>query len=265
MSVRRGLLWCCLLWAGSSPLPGRAGDAAVPAQQLWEQGQQALRRGQVDDAIRFYEQSLSADPAFQRSHLNIAAAYLEKNDEAAACHHLGKYLDAYPENLAAQTRYAELLAGLHRFKDAGGAYEAVIAAMQDLPGPVEQGLVTPHTRLVEIAEASADAYGEHLHRGIALWLLARRRAVMADPENDLPAESLLCKAAAELTLASLEQPREARPCLYLYQVWSHLGQQQPALCRLRQAEDAAPFSYLTPAEQRTLHLACQAHRDEPIR
>jgi hypothetical protein len=118
---------------------------------------------------------------------------------------------------------------------------------------------------VEIAEASADAYSEHLHRGIALWLLARRRAAMADPESDLPVESLLCKAAAELTLASLEQPHEARPSLYLYQVWSHLGQQQPALCRLRQAEDAAPFSYLTPAEQRTLHLACQANRDEPIR
>ena len=227
----------------------------VQANRLWEKGQQTTHQGRPDEPVAPFEKSLGINPASPRCHLSLAAAFLEKNDAGAACQHLGKYLEAYPENLAVRARYAELLAGLHRPREARAQYEMLIACVQDLPGPAEEHLVSPHTRLVEIAEAYEDAYGEHLHRGIALWLLARRRDRLAGAGDELSVETLLCKAAAELTLASWERPREARPCLYLYQVWSQLGQQQPALCRLRQAEEAAPFSYLTPCEQRSLHLA----------
>ena len=65
----------------------------------------------------------------------------------------------------------------------------------------------------------------------------------------MSAESLLCKAAGELILARRERPDEARPCWYLFEVWSQLAQRQPAARWLRAAEDAAPFSYLTPAER----------------
>ena len=73
----------------------------------------------------------------------------------------------------------------------------------------------------------------------------------------LSTEALLCKAAAELGLARMKRPSEARPCWYLHEVWSRLAQQHPAARWLRAAEAAAPFSYLTPAEQRDLRLACR--------
>jgi hypothetical protein len=57
-------------------------------------------------------------------------------------------------------------------------------------------------------------------------------------------------------LARLQAPDQARPCWYLYEVWSRLAQRQPALRHLREADMAAPFSYLTPAEKRNLRLAC---------
>jgi hypothetical protein len=45
-------------------------------------------------------------------------------------------------------------------------------------------------------------------------------------------------------------------------VWTELAQQQPASRCLRAAEAAALLSYLTPVEQRDLHLACRrAGRD----
>ena len=110
---------------------------------------------------------------------------------------------------------------------------------------------------MEIAEAGEDGYGEHLHRGIGLFLLARQRAVLPDPEGALSSEALLCKAAGELTLAHLAKTDEARPSWYLHEVWSRLAQQQPARRFLREAAQAAPFSYLTAAEQRSLQLACQ--------
>jgi hypothetical protein len=224
-----------------------------------------MRAGLHDEAIGCYKQCLAIDPGYRRSHLSIAAAYLEKGDEVRACVHLGAYVDAYPENLSTRARYAELLARLHHLKDARAQFEMYVADVQDLPVSSGQSLVPCHTRLMEIAEACKDAYAEHLHRGVALYLLARQRVQLDQRIEAMHAEGLLCKAAAELTLASLERPDEARPCWYLYLTWSQLGQQQLAICRLLQADSAAPFTYLTPAEQRSLRLTCQARRSDRVR
>jgi hypothetical protein len=110
---------------------------------------------------------------------------------------------------------------------------------------------------MEIAEGDEDEYAEHLHRGIGLYLLARQRARLPEAEGTLNPEALLCKAAGELTSARLRRPEEARPWWYLSAVWTELAQQQPASRCRRAAEAAAPLSYLTPAEQRDLHLACR--------
>jgi hypothetical protein len=116
---------------------------------------------------------------------------------------------------------------------------------------------------MEIAELAEDDYGAHLHHGIALYLLACQRAPLPeDDDPNLSPESLLCKAAGELMQARMERPDEARPCWYLFEVWSRLAQNQPASRWLRAAEAAAPFSSLTPAERRDLHLACNGRAGE---
>jgi len=232
------------------------------AQQLWEQGQAAMKRGQPDQAIPFYEQSLAADPNLVRNHLSLAAAYLEKEDLAQACPHLAEYVDAHPDRYTFRLRYAELLARLGRLADARLQFEHCIATGQEQGTP--RDVIRCHGRLVELAQKADDTYEEHLHRGIGLFLLARQRSALADPNGELPAEGLLCKAAAELTSACQERPEEARPCWYLYEVWSHLGQHHPAICRLREAENAGPFTYLTPAEQRGLHSALLNDKTEVI-
>jgi hypothetical protein len=265
MSWHYGILCCCAACATCQAVPAFAADVRAQAVKLWESGQRAMGAGHYDEAIRCYKQCLTIDPGYRRSHLSLAAAYLEKRDEIDACTHLGAYLDAYPENLSIRARYAELLARLRRLKDARTQFETYVADVQELPEPPAQTLVPCHTRLMEIAEARNDAYGEHLHRGIALLLLARRREQLQPSEGQLPAEGLLCKAATELSLANLKRPEEARPCWYLYLAWSQLGQRQLAVCRLIQADRAAPFTYLTPAEQRNLRLACQVCRSDPLR
>ncbi len=264
MGWRRGWIW--LLCLGCSSLPGLEQESTLPsAAQLWEQGQAAMDRGQREEAISLYEQSLAADPRLLRSHLSLAAVFLEKEDLSGACDHLAKYLEGDPGQLLVRGRYAELLLRLHRLADARGQFERLIADAQDQGGPARQNLIHCHSRLMEIAEENQDDYNEHLHRGIGLLLLARKRSTLPDPEEDLPAEGLLCKAAAELTLARLEHPEEARPCWYLYQVWSQLGQRLPALCRLGEAEAAAPFTSLTAAEYRGVCLAYQHCLAEAIR
>jgi hypothetical protein len=98
-----------------------------------------------------------------------------------------------------------------------------------------------------------------------MYMLAQQTAVLDDPEGDLSTEALLCKAAAELTSARALRPAEARPCWYLHAVWRRLAQPHLARRWLAEADQAAPFSYLTPAEHRGLQLACRAHADRAVR
>jgi tetratricopeptide (TPR) repeat protein len=248
----------CLFCLGCHALVAMEPDEdSGGAGTFWQQGQAAMCEGQTDRAIGFYEQSLAADPAFTRNHLSLAAAYLESGNDAEACTHLAKYVEGHPEELVIRTHYAELLLRLQRLKEGCAEFERFIADVQERGDESLRQLIHCHSRLMDVAEAEDDEYAARLHRGIGLYLLARQRASLTEPEGDLPVEGLLCKAAGELSMARALRPGEARPCWYLYAVWTRLAQQQPARRCLREAGAAAAFTYLTPAEQRSLELACR--------
>jgi hypothetical protein len=263
MALRGFLSLLCGFGVGFPALRAQeAGDHSAAAA-LWQQGQAAMRDSQPQKAVGLYQQSLAADPAFTRNHLSLAAAYLETGKDAEACVHLARYVALHPEQLVIRTHYIELLLRLHRRQDACAEWERFIADAQERGDEALGHLIHSHSRLMALAEADEDDYAAHLHRGIGLYLLARERAALAQPGGDLSAEGLLCRAAGELNLARAERPGEARPCWYLHAVWSRLGQQQAARRWLREAAAAAPFTYLTPTEQRSLQLAGRAGEPEP--
>jgi tetratricopeptide (TPR) repeat protein len=262
MTLRHRPLWCCALWLLSAPLLAAPPVESTPAVRLWEQGQDAMRDGRNDDAVRFYQQSLQLDPQLARNFLSLAAAHIADGHDDEAIHWLGRYVEAQPDHHVVRLHYAELLVRNGKVADGRAQLERFIADVQDREDLAAAHLLDCHTKLVEIAEAGEDEYGEHLHRGIGLFLLGCQRAQLTGADDGFSAESLWLKAAAELGQARLRRPAEARPCWYLHEVWSHLAQQHPATRWLRAAESAAPFSYLTPAEQRGLRLACRQREDE---
>jgi Tfp pilus assembly protein PilF len=261
MPRHTGILLVFLLPA---PLIAAAEPVAVsPGLASWQKGQQALLDGQTAEAIAAFHKSLAQDPALVRNHLSLAAAHLALGQDEQAAAQLERYLQAQPDHFLVRGQYAELLLRLDRPADARVQLERLEADLQDLDAPADQQLVRCHSRLMDIAEAAEDEYGLHLHRGIGLYWLARQRAALADAgDGELSSEGLLFQAASEFALARLARPDEARPCWYLYEVWSQLGKRQPATRWLRAAEDAAPFSRLTPVEQRNLFLACRRHAAE---
>jgi hypothetical protein len=174
------------------------------------------------------------------------------------------YLQACPGHLIVRAHYAELLLRLHRAGEARTEFARFAADAQEQVDQYVKQLIHCHSRLMELAEAAEDGYAEHLHRGIGLFLLARDQQASREPDSALCPESLLCKAAAELTLARVERPDEAQPCWYLYEVWSRLAQRGAALRCLHDADLAAPFSYLTPAEQTGLALACRRFQAQAL-
>jgi tetratricopeptide (TPR) repeat protein len=259
MVARPAWLTLCLLCLGCQSLPGWAQlDDSPSAESLWEQGQAAMRQGEPGRAIALYEQSLAAAPELTKNHLSLTAAYLELGNQDQACAHLSRYVEANPDDLGIRAHFAELLTRLRRHPEARAEWEHCIRFIQEQGKPAARGLINCHSRLMEIAEDQEDAYGAHLHRGIGLYLLGRECAGLAEPNGELSCEGFFCKAASELTQAHARRPHEARPSWYLYTVWSRLDRRPAALRCLREAVDDAPFSYLTPFEQRGLYLASQA-------
>lgn len=227
------------------------------APSLWLRGQQAMRDGDAAQAIRCYEQSLAIDPTLSRNHLSLAAGHVALGRQEQAAQHLARYLDAQPDHHTVRGYYAELLLRLGKPEPARVQFERFVAGIQANEALANQHLVHCHSRLMEIAELAEDIYGEHLHRGIGLYLLAQQRARVNSSESELSVEGLLCQAAGELMLARRERPDEARPCWYLHEVWSRLAQAQPAARWLRAAEAASLGSELTPHEHARLQLACR--------
>lgn len=251
MRLLRRLGMSCVICLGCQGLACVASRAGAPAEQLWEQGQEAMKAGAPDRAIALYRASL-ARHGDERNHLSLAAAYLAKGDDSAACMHLDLFLATHPEHSNARYYHAELLLKLRQPRAAQAEFERVIAAAQDEPELDYKHLVHCHTRLIEIGRATEDRYLVHLHRGIGMILLAEQRAGLADPAGTLPSEGLLCKAAAELKRARKLQPAEAQPCWYLHTAWRLLAQYEPARRWLAETRRHAPFAYLTPAERRAL-------------
>jgi tetratricopeptide (TPR) repeat protein len=244
--------------------PLQAAEPAAPSLGLpaWQKGQQAMLEGRTEEAMASFRLSLAQDPALVRNHLSLAAAYLALGQNEQAAGQLDRYLQAQPDHYVVRGQYAELLLRLNRNKAARAQFERFESDIQDHETLAEQHLVHCHTRLLDIARSAEDVYEMHLHRGLGLYWLARQHAILADPEGELSSEGLLCQAASELALARRERPDEVRPCWYLHEVWSRLGQHQPATRWLRAAEAAAPFGYLTPGERRNLYLACRRHAEE---
>jgi tetratricopeptide (TPR) repeat protein len=250
---------CALLFpiTGTDPVP-----PPTPAMTLWHRGQELMRNGDNDKAIPCFLDSLKLDPNLARNHLSLAAAYADQGHDNLAMIHLGHYVAKQPDHLSARLQYADMLYQLQQPKAARVQYERFLADAQEHDELDEEHLVHCHTCLVEIYEASGDAYHEHLNRGLGLYQLACQRAALPDPNGELSVESLLLRAAGELMAARQSRRDEARACWYLHQIWSRLGQKHPATHWLRAAEAAAPLGELTPAETRGLYLAWMRFQQE---
>ena len=189
----------------------------------------------------------------------LALDCLERGDNAAAVRYLKVHVTRHADQVLFRAQLAELLLGLNRFSEAQAEFEGVIACSQEGAPGTRSRLVHYHTRLMEIAREREDEYGEYLHRGIGLHLVACQLAGKgASGAGDV--ERLQCKAAAALKEAQALRPEDARASWYLYRVWSQLDQPRPADKALHKAVATAPFSKLTPLEARELALVSRTGR-----
>ena len=73
----------CLILPVAQALP----PSRSAAERLWQQGQEAVERGELVEAEKLYRDCLAADPSLVRGHLSLAAVFLGRDDLDGACRH----------------------------------------------------------------------------------------------------------------------------------------------------------------------------------
>jgi hypothetical protein len=199
------------------------------------------------------EPETSAEPP---DHLMLAADCMEKQDFTAAAGHLRLHVQAHPDQWLIRLYLAETLFQQKMSVEAKPHFEAVAAFAQERSaGPaIQEQLLQCHTRLMEIAQETDDAYREHLHRGIGLVLLGERAAQTASTQEAGVSEKVLLRAVTELETARKLHPQARRAAWYLHRAWNNLDQVTPALEALRLAE-MATLTDLTPTEEAAYRLS----------
>ena len=191
----------------------------------------------------------------EADYLGQAAQCMEKGDQAGAVPLMLKQIEAHPDQIMIRAYLAELLVRLKKNPEAKEQFEAFISEAQQTEGPAKKHLVHCHTRLMEIAQECNDDFTEKLHRGIGLYLLAKQHALIDENEDPGQTQQLIFKAIHELEAAQKMHREDARPSWYLYECWTMLNQPRPAEKALHEAQVNAPFSKLTPGENRELRFA----------
>ena len=246
-------LGCHVLWANG----GRDCEGNGTESSCFTRARPAGHaQGDGARAIFLFVQSLSLEENWPNNRLlTSAAGHLAHHQHEAASADLAQFLKAYPDHGNARFCHAELLLHMGKLSLARKQFGELIDRCPDTLPEDEYLLLHCHGRLTEIGAALNDEFAVHLHRGIGLYLLAISPMPPGDDDPDVSNESLLCKAMSELCQAQELRPTEARPCWYLHAVYSKLGQPHLAWRWLRAARQAAPFTQLSPAEQRGLALA----------
>lgn len=189
--------------------------------------------------------------------LKRAAALVQAGELESALPLLRRYVLDHPDHVLIRVHLAELHWKLHQPQAAERQFARFCADAQAEEDLLLPQLVHSHGRLMELAQADDDSFGERLHRGIGLWYLARQTSAVGtdDDEGRLSVETLLFQAVAELTKAHELRPDEAQPCWYLHLVWAELGQSAPARRWWKAARSAAEWTALTSAERTALAIS----------
>lgn len=196
-----------------------------------------------------------ATAAIEVDHLGRAAELLDAGDKDGALMHLTAHVKARPDAVMIRAYLAELHFKHGQPEKAKAHFERFTRDAAGMGGAAGKHLTHCHTRLMEIATANDDAFGEQLHRGIGLLLLVRQWDSEPDAEDAGLTESTLVRAAASLKIARELDAKDPRVHLYLSEAFARLGQHSAARSAMSAAKELLPDPSLNADELRRVRAA----------
>ena len=101
------------------------------AQKLFDRGEQALAKHNLQQACDYYRQAVASDPGFADAYAQLGSTEASLGRLPEAAEEFQKAIDAAPEHQLALSNLAIVLAKLRRFREAG---EVARRALKVLPG-----------------------------------------------------------------------------------------------------------------------------------
>jgi len=86
-------------------------------------GAASLRRGQVQEALRLFQQALALEPQAAAYHVNLATAFAQAGEQDAAIRHLNSAIEIDPSLEVAYRRLVEIYARDHRDREVRAVFE----------------------------------------------------------------------------------------------------------------------------------------------
>lgn len=198
------------------------------------------------------------EPAAEVDNLGRAAELLDGGDHDGALAQLTAHVKARPDAVMIRAYLAELHFKHGQPDQAKAHFTRFTRDAAGMGGAAGKHLTHCHTRLMEIATANDDAFGEQLHRGIGLVLLVRQwdsEPVASATEVDPLTETTLVRAAGALKAARELDAKDPRVHLYLSEAFGRLGQHSAARSAMRMAKDLLPDASLNADELRRVRAA----------
>jgi thioredoxin-like negative regulator of GroEL len=186
----------------------------------------------------------------------------DHKQENEACALLADFVGKYPDRCEAHLVYGSLLLQTKQIEAARGEFEEFLKRCKDTRPERIRMLIQAHEGLADIAKGSSDVYGEHLHRGIGLYLMTLNHNGYKVGETVFPNARLLDEALKALNKAHEMRPDEARPCWYIHRVYLAMNQMEQAEEFLKLTDQRAANTRLTPLERHALDLAVRSMRAE---
>jgi Tfp pilus assembly protein PilF len=201
------------------------------------------------------ERGAEPEPAAEMDHLGRAAELLDSGDSAGALAQLTAHVKARPDAVMIRAYLAELHFKQGQPDKAKTHFTRFTRDAAGMGAAAGKHLTHCHTRLMEIATANDDAFGEQLHRGIGLVLLVRQWDAEPDAEDAGLTETTLVRAAAALKIARELDAKDPRVHLYLSEAFGRLGQHSAARSALNAAKELLPDPTLNADELRRIRAA----------
>ncbi len=204
-----------------------------------------------------------ATPQDEADHLRLAAQHLDRADEAGAVPHLQAHLRQQPDAIMVRAYLGELLLKTGNVAESKRHFEQFTREAAGVSAPARKHLIHVHTRLMELAGQSDDAFGENLHRGIGLVLLVKQWRESPEPSDAALNERTLVQAARSLKLADADRPDDARVWFYLAEAWAELGQPSSARSAIQRVHRCQPEWTLNADELEQLRRRSQSESLSP--
>jgi len=129
MNIKSGMILAVFLWVCTQGSISHA--VGFDAKEWFQEGNRFSAEGNLEQAVKAYQQSIEMNPKSPAAHFNLGLAYKKTGDNKNAARAFEKTLELAPSHMDAHVSLGNVYNRLERWRDAIGALNVVVHRRQN--------------------------------------------------------------------------------------------------------------------------------------